>query len=436
MTMGATQWNPVWETAKDAAAAGYGQVRWTATQVYTNELVWWRAYSQGNSTQPIQYVDFIWDISTSSSTSQFVFVNNNAGAGNDSNAGTLSSPLASIAGAFGSTFAAATAFVGAQCILRGSATEYPMPAYTDNNQDTTIPYLEYNPNSKPVWIRGYPGETATIDATTAMIMLQGLDTGISDVTFNGFASSVTSFGAVNNFRLITHSNHRQTLQNVIWTNGGPGVQGGNVATMVYKAAGPVFNYITHTALQDNSHAPTNAGYDNNYSGSTMYSANYYGCWLCSADSPTASSSGAWYAKGGCTNAFLWANYANFGGCEHAFDWGQMESVPSEGNASGQSCFNVGINVQAINASQVSGAGPFSVVRNTLIAGAGRALFTADANDGGNKTIARNVVQTSFSPVPNTGTAVTSIGNLVAVSGLVNSDGTLISPDGTAGAKIQ
>ena len=410
MTLGATIWDSSWNCGGTApAAADYGKVLWTPTGTVTNQQVWVRVYGQDKL-----YLDFKWTVSTSDAVANggvFVFVDNVNGS--SSNPGTLASPYDSLTTACGSTYSTAKN-AGAIVYVRGSTTAYAMPAYSDNTLNTSLPYFELNGATKPSAIIGYPGETATLDATTAMLAFTGADSLIQDLSASGYISTVA------NYKLITHVANRQTVDSVAWSGGGYGSTGTSVPGMMGSAdlgAGSDIYDIAHVGCSDNDHESGFPG--NNYSGCVMYSVNGYACYYCEAVSPSATSDGAWYMKSSIQNGSMGACLAKFSSCTHAFDFGQQPS--GETMANSESRFNTGLGVAALDAPSVSGTGPLWVYRNSLNSGSGHGLFTAVSSAA---YWDANAVQSTVSQPDGGGT--TGIANLTATSGLFNSDGTLTS----------
>jgi hypothetical protein len=385
--------------------------------------------------QDLTYVDVIWTLNTAGDITAggpFAFVDNVHGS--NSNPGTKASPYDSLTTACGSTFSAVKN-AGAILYLRNSGTAYAMPPYSDNNLDTTKPYFEIGKKGatlqKPVGIFGYPGETMTLDGTTAMLALSGGDVVVQDVAFNGYISSSppAGFSSVANYQLITHNGGRQTLDGVTWTNGGYGTTGTNVPAMALSngAGQGAWKNLFHTGLADLSHESGNPG--NNYSGSCLYSNTNSLIQFSEAVSPTATSDGAWYFKGADESCCVRGNLVNFSGCVHACDFGQAGGGGSGDSQSNESCYNTCINVNFMEAPQVSGTGPEWMYRNNLLVpGTGHPGMTSGTpNANGPWVFDSNAVQVA-SPSgaqPPTGTSVQTDGlNLFVSSGLLNSDGTL------------
>ncbi len=93
MTIGATVWQSGWTFAQ-AIAANYGVVLWTPQGNISSSwsgTVTVRVYSQDYQTDATQYVDVSWSLATSSSLSDFIFVDPVNGL--DTNNGAYSTPL-------------------------------------------------------------------------------------------------------------------------------------------------------------------------------------------------------------------------------------------------------------------------------------------------------------------------------------------------------
>lgn len=462
MTVEASIWNSAWNcmgagisSGIGPGVAGYGKVLWTPTGPVTGQSnnVWVRVFSQDGT-----YVDVKWTLNTASDITQtggvFCFVDNVHGS--SSNPGTLASPYDSLTTACGTTFSASKN-PGAQIYLRNSGTAYAMPAFADNNLDTTKPYFELGAKSgaaqKPCAILGYPGETVTLDATTAMIALTGQDCLIQDVAANGgiASSPPAGFSAVADYQLITNNGSRQTLDNIAWSNGLYGTSGTNVPAMALTsgAGQAAWLNIFHTGLADLNHESGHPG--NNYSGSILYSVTNGLIQYSEAISSSATSDGAWYFKGADEDCCVRGNLAYFSGNVHACDFGQASGGGSGDSQSNESCYNTVINANYMQFPQVSGSGPEWSYRNNLISPSGApGMTTATPNSNGPWVFDSNAVQvpSPSDAQPPTGTSVQTDGlnifitngtSLLNTSGALGVIGTLVSAyaasRGLVGAEI-
>ena len=143
-------------------STNYGVLTWQPTGVVTGHTV-----TVTITDQALQSVQAIFTISTSSSTSHFVFLD--ALSGSDSAAGTFSAPWQTLQKAFGGTYqATGVAGAGAICYLKPTAT-YPTTGvmYTDSTDINNSPWFEMNTTTKPVALIGL-GSQAVLDWTSGV----------------------------------------------------------------------------------------------------------------------------------------------------------------------------------------------------------------------------------------------------------------------------
>lgn len=415
----APSWKTEWFSGTQAAADGYALFVWTPTATVTGQRVWVRAYDMNGA-----WVDFIWTLSTSSSTAQFIFVDNVNGV--DTNTGTIAAPYKTVVGAYGTSDTTATN-PGAICYLRGSATMYELPVYTGNS---FTPNAAYNPSA----LIGYPGESVTIDASSASTGLTAPDMAIQDLCYNGYMSTAS------NYVLLRVSAPRWYLDNVMWTNAGYGSIGNSVAGMVVSGdtGGANIQYGVMCGCAEFNRVSGNPG--NNYSGCAFYSFTDVVVWLNSSFSPNSNADNVWYFKSNISYGFMWGNYANILST-YGYGIGQAPDEPPGACGPNDFQYNAGIGIGHINLPNTGNSaysfGLNRVGRNSMVGGG---IAGNQPNGPGTFQIDSNALQTSSS-LP-TGTAITTDGlNIVAASGVLNPDGTLDTANypnalGVVGAQIQ
>lgn len=288
---------------------------------------------------------------------RFVFADKTNGV--STNTGAIDSPLDDIPTVFGSTFAGAT-YPGGICVLRGSATAYTVPAYSPNGINSN-PYFEPRPSLKPAAIIGYPGETATLDLSAAMIAPNGSDFLFGNLSLSGYDSSVSNYDA-----FYIYSSTRLTLDNIRWTGADYGGTG-NTASMVF---GGNSDLVMNAVSENGTGSPASAS-QYFYAGCDLYNVSGGLIQYCSANRPNATMSGAWYAKSDCTNVCIRENFALVGSASHAFSYGQAPDYAMQNN---ESRYNIGINVSGIYALQTGGyaVGDLDISRNNIIGNEGLA----------------------------------------------------------------
>ena len=415
----APSWKTEWFSGTQAAADGYALLVWTPTATVTGETVWARAYDMNGA-----WVDFIWTVSTSSSTAQFIFVDNVNGL--DTNSGTLGAPYQTLTGACGSS-STTTNNPGALCYLRGSATQYDMPQQSAD-------YFYLNPTLKPSALLGYPGESVVISGVSALTVFDGPDAAIQDLSYSGFLSTAQDY------RLFTVYSPRWYIDNVSWYGAGYGSSGTSVAAMLMSGNTSGAN-VQYGAMCGCSEFDRESGHSgNNYSGCALYSFTDVAVWLNASVSPAANADNVWYFKSNISYGFMWGNYANI---LSTYGYGIGQAPAESPGVCGPNDFqyNVGIGVLHINLPNTGNStyefGINRAGRNSMVGGD---IAGNQPNGPGTFEIDSNALQTS-NALP-TGTAITTDGlNIVAASGLLNPDGTLDTANypnalGTVGAQIQ
>lgn len=416
LTLGAGIWSATWNYGGTApAVAGYGKVSGIPTGALTGQTdnVWVRVYSQDGT-----YIDVKWNLNTSSDIAHggvFCFIANSGAVspGSNSNPGTLASPFLDFQGSHG-TSSTTVVNAGAQVFVRGSTVNYNLNPYGTGS-------FNFIGSKKPVAILGYPGETATLDATTAEMFPNGQDVLMANLSASGYVASAASY------KFISIGGSRQCYDNIALTGSGYGASSSNNAAMFFSVGeAPSFSQnIAITGCSDSNRAQS--GFQtNNYVGASLFSLTDVVIQYCDANNPSMDSDGCWYLKGNINYGVVRGCRGIFASCTHGFDFGQAGGGGSGDSTNNETCFNTGLGVDQIKVPQVSGTGPEYAYRNTLLTtGAGVGLFSAEANSNGPWVFNSNSVQTSVTPQPNTGTSIQTDGrNLSASSGLVNSDGSM------------
>src|SRR5208337_3494684 len=220
MSIGALTWNTAWVTDSSssafqkAQAAGYGYLQWTPTGAVSGATVSVLVTDQQMNTLTINFT-----VSTSSSTSQFIFVD--AVNGNDSTGtGTISAPW--------QTFTHATTG-NAHALLYMRAGTY---TFTASGTDSGVRHYNLNTSSNPSAYIGFPGDTSPVIDMTAGCFAStgsGADIFMQGLNPNGFdASSLNArfYWAWNPGA----SSSRQTFDNNLWNNCGNNGGSANNAT--------------------------------------------------------------------------------------------------------------------------------------------------------------------------------------------------------------
>lgn len=414
----------------------YGLLTWSPAGVVTGHTV-----TVTVTDQQMNAVQAIFTISTSSSTSHFVFLD--AASGSDSaGAGTFGSPWQTLQKAFGGTYVSTGAGAGAICYAKATAT-YPTTGvmYTDSTDINPSPWFEMNTTRKPVALIGLSGQ-AVIDMTSG---IYGLALGTSATDFfdanlnpNGFS------GAVPNQKWMFIASGvgqlRYTELGVTWTNSGYGSAGSDVATPHYGNAlgGGYRSYIAMINFTEPSRVSGLTG--NNYPGHAMYSCQNWVSDGFTINNPSATYDAICYAKGDNANFEMRNHFINVAGAGTGgvcTTPGFQPDATVSTNGEVRYCY-VGQDPSGGNATrlrigtQAGTYGTFYFNRNTVIG------FFENAF-GGTGVYQNNVVQTTGTPIP-TGGGSTSSGNITGTSAIINSsnlqlEGTALSSVGTAGAQI-
>lgn len=358
MTIGATIWNAAWNCSPRAAAqAGYGVVSWTPTAANVGSGGPWtvtvRVYDQNYQSDGTSYVDVTWTLNLAgdyngTSKTGFLFVDSTNG--NDANAGGLATPLKTLQGAYGASYGT-TQNPQALCVLRGSATSYVPPAYTDNTYTAGKNWFQWNPTTKPCGILVYPGESITIDWTgTQTTPYQsaytsvgaGDDAFFQDILLNGYLND----GATGNIRGFDLASNRVTFDNVQWTNSGYGFSAASNATLFFlnsSDAAPK-SYVFITGCLDSGRQSGTPG--NNYGFNSCYGHNDVLVEFNELYAPSSSMDGAIYFKDGTEYGCQRGNFTSVTSTAHIHSVGQSFNDHPTNDC--EFCFNTVLSVGGAN----------------------------------------------------------------------------------------
>ncbi len=264
MSIPAPYYQPGWTQAQ-ALAAGYGEVVWTPTASVSGATVQVQVTDQAGASITVE-----WTVSTSSSTSQFIFLDPVNGV--DTNSGTIGAPIKTLAKAFGSTHGAVT-FPNAILYLRsGTAATYV--------QGTGA--IQITSGASPMAMVGFPGESATIDMSNS-------PTGSSTAGFMDSSSANDLFlqnlaitggpSGTSNFRQFSflNLNDRYTAHNISFPNVFAGTSTSDNASTFYwndptgTGSTTVRNYIYLKGVSETNRA--NSG-SNSFGIMDVYKSQY------------------------------------------------------------------------------------------------------------------------------------------------------------------
>jgi hypothetical protein len=433
MTIGATVWNTAWGTGSnpaftDAANAGYGYLLWTPTATLGSPAtVSVLVTDQQHNTLTITFT-----VSTSGDTSHFIFVD--AVNGNDSTGtGTISAPW--------QTFTHATTGNATKLLYLRQGT------YTvvHNSNARNINYYILNTNSQPSALMGFPGDTAPIlDISSSSIATptggSGTDLFMQRLNPNGYDATAT------NAKFYWEqqpgvAGYRQTFDLITWTNSGVGTQGtdmGGVAFYFdgYDQSSNLNNYTWYQFINNYTESgrsqPGRQG--NNYVGCSCYSTQY------------TLVQGMVFLQSGYTMdqfGYFKVNVVNscFRGCTVNVGSGSyIWAVSYGGQISGfmynnESCYTTAVGAgNGIDMGiDPDNYGALWCYRNSVVGSRG---ISTGAAGGGPIVFDNNAAQGGTLP---TGSFVVTSGNIIAASGLLDSNGKLTSTYasylGTVGAQI-
>ena len=435
LNFGATIWQAGW-VGSDAMAAKYGVLTVTdaaacAADTASYTVSWSVTDQDGNSNT------YSYSLAHSSATSHFVFVDNVHGS--PSNSGTISSPLDSIQTAFGSTYAATSAYAGAVCVLRGSATQYVLPNYTDISGFAN-PHLGINGTTKPGAIVGFTGETATLNLSngTYGTIITASDVFFWNLTTSGGNSSATNFDAF----WVQSALNRTTFANITSNGLTYGSAGTDNASMIHTPGSSTqgtYQFI-HGCFDVNRQSGSPG---NNFALFDWYSMTGGLCQYSSATS-SGSCDSAMFPKSDCINCCIRGNFVSFAGGTSGYPFSILQNQ-YQTSGFDEICYNIAININAIfNPEETFSYDAIWTYRNNVIAQSGGTGLISNNNGPGPGPFVfdSNAVQTTHTPIPPIGTYVqTDAFNVRASSGLLDgTTGKLVGGSGspyygTVGAEI-
>lgn len=185
--------------------ANYGVVTWQPTA----------SISTGSPTtvtiratdQQLNTIDLTWTVATSSSTTDFIFVNSVTG--NDSTGtGTFALPYATLAKVMG-TNTTSTTFPKARIYMSGSL-QWP------TQTGATAGYFQLDRSKVPIVYMTLPGSSTNIDAT--LVQLSDNGSGCSDLYFSGSANSRTAVSGSATAAADTHTFELYNPNRCTWWN--------------------------------------------------------------------------------------------------------------------------------------------------------------------------------------------------------------------------
>lgn len=361
----------------------YGVVTWTPSGSVTNDTVTIRVTDQESNT-----LDFTWTVSTSSSTSRFMFID---GAGNNSNDGSIGSPKQTIAGVFGATYAASSN-AGVNVYLRAGT--YTPPAWTDT--ELNEPTLRFHSTNKPVSLMAFPGEsvTLTMSATMLSVSPSGADTFMQGFTCDGHRSADW------NYRLcMIGPAVRCTFDSIEWVNPGYGTAGDDNATMFY---GPnPASFVNYLYIRNSGETGRSGMPGNSYGLCSLYTRKYV---LIEGSYFSGSANAALYVKG--TNEDVCVRYCNVNSSSGYV--GSLGFSPLGDSKRIEFCYNKfkSANDSAFYPHEGGGAENVWIYRNSYYA---TAIEFAFPNTAGPYLIEQNAIMSNASPIVETGSQVTVSG---------------------------
>lgn len=362
-------------------SANYGVIAWTPGGSVTGSSVNVRVTDQEGN-----YVDVAWTVSTSSATSRFMFVDEE---GDNANSGSISSPKQTIAGVFGSTYAASSN-AGVNLYLRAGT--YTPPAWTDT--ELNEPTLRFHATNKPVSLMAFPGEsvTLTMSATMLSVSPSGADTFMQGFICDGYRA------ADNNYRMcMIGPAVRCTFDSIDWINPGYGTAGDDNATMFYGPnPGSFVNYLYIRNSGETGRSGGSLG--NSYGLCSLYTRKYVlieDCYF------SGSADAALYVKG--TNEDVCVRYCDVNST--AGYVGSLGFSPLGDSNRIEFCYNKfkTNNDFAFYPHEAGAAENVWVYRNSYYA---TSIQFAFPNTAGPYLVERNALMTNESPAVETGSQVT------------------------------
>lgn len=268
----------------------YGIVTWTPSGTVTNATCTVRVFDQDGN-----HLDVTWTVSTTSSTSQFVFF---ATTGNDSTGtGTISNPYQTWAKALGPSNGSTT-FPNVIAVFRAGTYNCPT-----NGQ--------INIGKTPMSFMAFPGETVTLNLRTGGSPGLGTVTGCHDLTFQNINLDGGNLSSTN-YRSIWLGgvSNRQTIQGMNITNPFNGTVGGDVTTSIFWDSPGTGVYRQYLYICDSTELGRNSTGGNAY---TLFAA--YVCQHLLVERCTTSSSATndLYLKASCADSTIrYCNVTNDG----------------------------------------------------------------------------------------------------------------------------
>lgn len=193
-------------------AADYGIVQWTPSSSISTAsptTVTIRATDQQFNT-----CDVTWTLATSSSTTDFLFVNSSTGNDTTGN-GTYGNPYASLSKVMGIN-AASTTFPGRRVYLSGSFQWPTQTGATGPGGGSGSGYFTVDKTKIPVVYRALPGATVSIDATLSQLSDNGGSS--TDLTFCGSYTSRLSINGSASAPTDTHTFELYNAERCTWWN--------------------------------------------------------------------------------------------------------------------------------------------------------------------------------------------------------------------------
>ena len=286
---------------------------------------------------------------------------------------------------------------------------------------------------------GFPGDTPPVISMTTGCLASnnsGTDIFMQGLNPNGYDTTTNQVSFYWNWQFGVNGS-RQTFDSITWTNSGRGATGDNNAVAFYFDGNDDPNYTHYTFLNNYSEpSRSQSGQSgNNYLVCSFYGAQYALVQGCSFVNPGYRADGAFYLKVNNVNCCVRGNTLNVGSgfYTHACDMGQPLSGTMTNN---ETCYNTVVgtgNGIALGLSNIGGYGTLWCYRNSVIGDEG--IYTV-ATGGGPLVFQNNAAQGGSTP---SASFVTTSGNIIAASGLLDSNGKLTSNYatylGTVGAQI-
>lgn len=178
----------------------HGVFKWTPTRAFTTGSP--ATFTVRVTGQDGNFIDITWTMATSSSTSQFIFIDP---AGSSGNSGAIGSPKTLNAVTGGGGASTTTTFPGRHIIMRGGS--YNTTAHTDAATFGTEPTkarLMLDSTHHPMVYSAYPGETPIIDFINSEIAY-GYTNSADDFYIGGSGSTFTQILNASQYAFETHN---------------------------------------------------------------------------------------------------------------------------------------------------------------------------------------------------------------------------------------